>query len=90
MQTDNHILPKESLTDMYKNIRDNESLLNFYTGLPNTCLFNYILEIVKQRIPYKCKALTQGNSFIVGSYEIKAGAFTHRSCIQIFSFSFKC
>ena len=81
MQTDNHILPKESLTDMYKNIRDNESLLNFYTGLPNTCLFNYILEIVKQRIPYKCKALTQGNSFIVGSYEIKAGAFIHRSCI---------
>ena len=34
---------------MYKNNRDNESLLNFYTGLPNTCLFNYVVEIVKQR-----------------------------------------
>ena len=49
VQTDISILTKKSLTDMYKDIRNNESLLNFYTGLPNTCLFNYVLEIVKQR-----------------------------------------
>ena len=55
VQTDIPILPKESLTDMYKEIRDYESLLNFYTGLSNSCLFNYVLEIVKQRKLYKCK-----------------------------------
>ena len=65
VQTDTPILPKESLTDMYKDIRDNESLLNFYTGLPNTCLFNYVLEIVKQRKPYKCKTLTQENHLLL-------------------------
>ena len=57
MQTDIPILPKESLSDMYKEIRDYESLLSFYTGLSNSCLFNYILEIVKQRKPYKCKTV---------------------------------
>ena len=40
MQTDIPILAKESLADMYKDIRNNEGLLNFYAGLPNACLFN--------------------------------------------------
>ena len=51
LQTDIPNLSKEILTDMYKNIRYNESLLNFYAGLPNICFFNYVLEIVKQRKP---------------------------------------
>ena len=73
MQTDSHILPKESLTDMYKNIRDNESLLNFYTGLPNTCLFNYVLEIVKQRKPYEFKTFTQENHLLLVLTKLKLG-----------------
>ena len=58
MKTDVPILPKESFTNMYKDIRNNENLRNLYTGLPNTCLFNYVLEIIKQRNPCKCKILT--------------------------------
>ena len=72
-QADTPILPKENLTDMYKDIRDNESLLNFYTGLPNTCLFNYVLEIVKQRKPYKCKTLTQENHLLLVLTKLKLG-----------------
>ena len=86
MQTDTHILPKESLTDMYKNIRDNESLLNFYTGLPNTVLFSYMLEIVKQRIPYKCKTLTQENHLLLVLMKLKLGPL-HTDLAYRFSFS---
>ena len=88
VQTGTPIFSKESLTDMNKDIRDNESLLNFYTGLPNTCLFNYVLEIVTQRKPYKCKTLTQENHLLLVLMKLKLGLL-HRSCIQIFSFSFK-
>ena len=73
MQRDIPILTKESLIDMYKNNRDNENLLNFYTGLPNTCLFNYVLEIVKQRKQYKCKTLTQENHLLLVLMKLKLG-----------------
>ena len=86
MQTDTPILPKESLTDMYKDIRDNESLLNFYTGLPNTCLFNYVLEIVKQRKPYKCKTLTQENHLLLVLMKLKLGLL-HTDLAYRFSLS---
>ena len=73
MHTDTPIMPKESLTDMYKDIRNNESLFNFYTGLPNTCFFNYLLEIVKQRKPHKCKTLTQENHLLLVLMKLKVG-----------------
>ena len=38
---------------------------------------NYVFEIKKQRKSYKCK-LDPGKSYIVGSYEIKAGYYTKK------------
>ena len=86
MKTDIPILPKESSTDMYKDIRDNENLLNFWTGLPNTSLFNYVLEIVKQRKPYKCKTLTQENHLLLVLMKLKLGLL-HTDLAYRFSLS---
>ena len=86
MQTGIPILPKENWNDMYKDIRNNASLLNFYTGLPNTCLFNYVLEIVKERKPCKCKTLPQENYLLLVLMKLKVGLL-HKDLEYRFSLS---
>ena len=82
MQTDIPILP--SLTDMYKDIRNNESLLNFYIEcLVNTWLFNYVLETIKQRKPYKCKTLTQKNNLLL--VQLHTDFLSHFQMLVVFT-----
>ena len=57
------------------------------TCAPNIYLFNYILEIVKQKIPYKCITLTQENHLLLVLMKLKLGPL-HTDLAYIFSFSF--